>query len=1288
MSISYEAAYDAFGGKEATDNLLEQLRSMGLSEDVINAALTPYFKTTPAAITTPAAVTTPAVVTPPVTTQTFSDQITSGPGTTQDEFMSLVSTPASTVVGGTGNDTVTGAKGNDTVVAAAGADTVTGAKGNDTVVGGAGNDTVVSAAADNITRSGLTGQAGQMVVEGDDIETQISQLPTEYASWSRSADQRTMELIRKSDGAVLDRRTVGDYSDLDLAKIGLSFIPGAGQILAGLNVADAVRRGDLLQAAIGVTGLMPGAQNVNTALRVGQAVDSGNTFGALTALAGNTDLQKLTGLDTANVSGFTAKDVMAAGSLTQAALAGNTAGVLTSLGTLAGSSDTVLAGRALGLITRIQNGDTRALGEAISLSNSVAGGGSTGSTGSTTVGNFEDTEVTRLKGLGYTNQQIQDYFNKLDNLTSDQDTAVSTVVGGAGNDVTLPGGVQLASVGDGVFRTDVGGTPIFAESKNAGTVTPPFGYTLLSSLEADNKPEGAYYDITANAWFKPSTDLANLTGGDTIKSDADLFTSSLGDLDRLDNTDKTTDDFADFLKTIGITNTTQLADSGLSNQDILDMINALDDTVVVTGGTGNDSIKGGTDNDNIETVSVTGGRGNDVITGVSTIGGADGNDLIVDDKGTVTVVGKKESCPVGSVLNPTTGECELIDDKGTVTIVDKKESCPIGTVLNTETGECEVVTEQPITCPPGKVLNEAGTACIDETVIIGKPESCPVGTVLNLETGECDPVIEQPITCPAGFELNDAGTECIPVVTITDKKCDTGFVYDEDLKMCVPITVDEACPTGFHKDENGKCVPDTKEDLKCPEGYEPNEAGTECIPVVTITDKKCPPGQVYDEDLKMCVAIKEEPCPEGFERDEATGKCIPVVTIVDKKCPTGQVYDEELKKCVPIKTEECATGYHRDESGVCVKDTITCPKGYELNDAGTECIPIIEIVDKKCPIGQVYDEELKKCVPIKEEECATGFHRDETTGLCIPDDEEPCPEGYERDEITGKCIPVIVIDDKKCAAGFVYDEELKKCVPVEEEECPAGYHRDESGTCVQDECPEGYVRNLATGVCEKPLVCEEGFELNDEGTECIPVIKVTACPTGQHRDETGKCVPDTEECAEGFHLEDGLCVPDDDEKCKDGYEKVNGVCEPVCKEGYIRNLATGVCEKEEDKACPIGQVRNAEGKCVPVTTVTPPTVCPTGFKLVNGVCVPITTVTPPVYTTGASGAQGEKIDPIYAGGMDDFNLLATLEELLSNEAPKKDTKKSKEKTKMASGGHLDDLLAEQMTVDDLLKLLR
>jgi len=96
--------------------------------------------------------------------------------------------------------------------------------------------------------------------------------------------------------------------------------------------------------------------------------------------------------------------------------------------------------------------------------------------------------------------------------------------------------------------------------------------------------------------------------------------------------------------------------------------------------------------------------------------------------------------------------------------------------------------------------------------------------------------------------------------------------------------------------------------------------------------------------------------------------------------------------------------------------------------------------------------------------------------------------------------------------------------------------------------------------------------------------------------------------------------------------------------------------------------------------------CQPGYKRVNGVCKKITTdITVP---TSALGESGEKTDPIYAGGMDSFNLLATLQELLAEEPPKKDDKKSKDKTKMASGGHLDDLLAEQMTVDDLLKLLR
>jgi hypothetical protein len=359
--------------------------------------------------------------------------------------------------------------------------------------------------------------------------------------------------------------------------------------------------------------------------------------------------------------------------------------------------------------------------------------------------------------------------------------------------------------------------------------------------------------------------------------------------------------------------------------------------------------------------------------------------------------------------------------------------------------------------------------------------------------------------------------------------------------------------------------------------------------------------------------------------------------------------------------EECAPGFHDDGTGLCVADDdeIKCPPGKVLNDEGTACIDETIVTAKRdpCPAGTKYDEDLDACMPITTE-CAPGFH-DDGTGLCVPDDEE----------------------------------------------CQDGYHKDESGACVPDDCPDGYVRNLETGVCElaaetpTPLVCPPGKVPNEAGTACIDetivIAKRDPCPTGTvYDEELDKCVPiKTEGCAPGFHDDGtGLCVPDDEE-CKDGFEKIGGECVPVCKEGYIRNLATGVCEKVDTKECPPGQVKDANGKCVPITKVTPPVVtplkkCPPGYVLVDGTCVLIPTFTP---GTGSYTSE-DKTNPIYAGGMEDFDLFATLEELLADKSDKtdtkKDNKKSKDKTKMATGGHLDDLLAEQMTVDDLLKLLR
>jgi hypothetical protein len=79
-------------------------------------------------------------------------------------------------------------------------------------------------------------------------------------------------------------------------------------------------------------------------------------------------------------------------------------------------------------------------------------------------------------------------------------------------DQVLPKGVQVAGPLDSASfnKVDVSGKPIYAESPAAKEYKPPFGYRLLSSAEADNKPAGSFYDPTTNAWLAP--DMESVAG--------------------------------------------------------------------------------------------------------------------------------------------------------------------------------------------------------------------------------------------------------------------------------------------------------------------------------------------------------------------------------------------------------------------------------------------------------------------------------------------------------------------------------------------------------------------------------------------------------------------------------------------------------------------------------------------------------------------------------------------------------------------------------------------------------
>ena len=65
-------------------------------------------------------------------------------------------------------------------------------------------------------------------------------------------------------------------------------------------------------------------------------------------------------------------------------------------------------------------------------------------------------------------------------------------------------GGSVASPSTEPVRVEVGGVPIFAESAQASSITPPSGFQLLPIGLVDAKPQGSYYDEALNAWLTPT----------------------------------------------------------------------------------------------------------------------------------------------------------------------------------------------------------------------------------------------------------------------------------------------------------------------------------------------------------------------------------------------------------------------------------------------------------------------------------------------------------------------------------------------------------------------------------------------------------------------------------------------------------------------------------------------------------------------------------------------------------------------------------------------------------------
>jgi hypothetical protein len=271
-------------------------------------------------------------------------------------------------------------------------------------------------------------------------------------------------------------------------------------------------------------------------------------------------------------------------------------------------------------------------------------GGASSGVDQSTVGNFDDNEVTRLKNLGYNNDQIKAYFGRLENLTSifdEEDEGIPVDLGSK----------SLSSV-DQTASNVVGADDTVNVTGNRSNDA------LLDFLSLNN-PVG---NVSKN--YTDDLNELVITGNKNGASLNDFLSlnTPVGDI-----TNNYTDDLSELVIT-GNKNGMSLNDFITLNDIVGDTTNNyVDDTVLVTGKTDKTDTTGTTDttkDDDVEEL------------------------VVVDDK--------IKGCPPG-FHDDGTGFCVPDDDV-------KEDGCPEGYILDLATNQCVKLDDTKVTVPPKKVV--------------------------------------------------------------------------------------------------------------------------------------------------------------------------------------------------------------------------------------------------------------------------------------------------------------------------------------------------------------------------------------------------------------------------------------------------------------------------------------------------------------------------------------------------------------------------------------------------------
>ncbi|XP_060536861.1 fibulin-1-like [Cylas formicarius] len=290
--------------------------------------------------------------------------------------------------------------------------------------------------------------------------------------------------------------------------------------------------------------------------------------------------------------------------------------------------------------------------------------------------------------------------------------------------------------------------------------------------------------------------------------------------------------------------------------------------------------------------------------------------------------------------------------------------------------------------------------------------------------------------------------------------------------------------------------------------YLPRSNPTPKYPIINGILKKCLPGYVMNnygdcEDINEC---ESNPCPKGLKCLNFNGRyeCSSPL-----QCKIGYELNEAGDECIDVN--ECSRGSHKcNRSQICKNGqgyyTCECPPGHHLSRSTQMCEDIDECKFYR-PCGNTAD--CINSIGSYECRCKSGFRN--KNGLC--DDINECLDSVGLCE--HNCVNLWGSYRCACRLGFTLNYDNRTCNDIDE----CDKYKDRKlciGTCknipgsYSCECPQGYRLGSDKRVCIDIDEChdnvcgpEDACVNTNGGYECFPIT----CPPNyvKDRDHRARC---------------------------------------------------------------------------------------------------------------------------------------------------------------------------------------